>query len=152
MNSVEVSKLLRSVFVCYPTFKNWFDELPSKNETYQQWTKVLAGAEYAVCLGVLDDWTTGRLEVPAGFQREQMIYRLAKEAKDRVAERARRAESEQLRASVTRESYVPLPRFEGSMKEAYEKILSRLPEFKAGRMTVQQWNDWCKQCAHELVK
>ena len=152
MNSQEISKLIGRVFVCYPSFKTWFDELPSRNQTYEQWVKVLAGAEYAVCLGVLDDWTTGRLEVPAGFQREQTIYRLAKEAKDRVAERARRAESEQLRASVTRESYVPLPRFEGSMKAAYEKILSRLPEYKNGSMNYQQWQAWCKQCSEELVK
>ena len=122
MTSEQVGKIIERVFVCFPSFRAWFDGLGSRNETYDEWTKALSYAEYIDCLQVIDDWTSGRAEPPVGFERDQMIYKLAKEAKDFAAQRDSRAEGERIRARVDRSSYQPL-RFDDSMSAAYAKIL-----------------------------
>jgi hypothetical protein len=149
MTSEQVAKIIERVFVCFPSFRAWFDELGSRNQTYGEWTKALSYADYVDCLAVIDDWTSGRARPPAGFERDQTIYKLSKEAKDRAAERDRRAEGERIRARVDRASYQPL-RFDASMSAAYAKILSRLGEYKAGQMDWPQWQQWCKTCSEEM--
>lgn len=149
MTSEQVGKIIERVFVCFPSFRAWFDELGSRSQTYSEWTKALAFADYVDCLAVIDDWTSGRLKPPAGFERDQTIYKLAKEAKDRTAERERKAQGEQIRAKVDRKSYQPI-RFDSSMSAAYAKILTRLPEYQAKRMSWADWQQWCLDCAKEM--
>ena len=149
MNSVEMNKIFKQVFVCFPSFKNWYDELPSKAQTYEVWTRALATANYVDCLEVLDQWTSGSAKPPAGFEREQTIYKLAAAARDIAAERDRRAANERTLAQADRSRYQPLP-WDRSMKAAYTKILTRLDDYKEGRMTWSEYQDWCKQCASEM--
>jgi hypothetical protein len=153
MNRDETTKLINRVFVLFPSFKTWFDELPSRNATGKAWMDALGAVDYVDALAVLDAWATGKQKPPAGFERDQTIYRLAANARELANLRHRREQAAQeVSADVKarRAAYKPLPRFAGSMKAAYDKILTRIPEYKAGQMTSEQWSEWCYQCAKEV--
>lgn len=150
MNSYEIGKLFNQLFVCFPSFKTWYNELASKDQTYQVWTKNLSTVNFVDCLEVLDNWTSGKSKPPAGFEREQTIYKLAAAAREIQLERDRWANNEKILAQADRKKYEPI-KFDTSMKAAYEKILTRLPSYKAGEMTWDEWVEWCSKCALEVV-
>lgn len=149
MNSVEQGKLFNAIFAYFPTFRTWYQELPTRDQTYAIWSKALAEVNYIDCLQVLDDWTSGKAKPPAGFEREQTIYKLAAAARDIQAERDRWAQNEKTLAQADRKQYTPL-KFDKSMNDAYAKILTRLDEHKAGAMTDAEWKEWCAKCASEM--
>jgi hypothetical protein len=153
MQTSECTKILNRLFVLFPSFQGWFEDLPHRRETWIEWERALSTADYVDCLEVLDGWTSGRAKPPAGFERDQTVYRLAREARDIQFDRIRKQQAEAVRNAATRrEDYKPLPRFAGGMKAAYDKILTRLPEYKAGGMNWPEWQQWCEKCAKELVK
>jgi len=153
MQATEATKVINRVFVLFPSFRRWFEDLPNRRETWLAWEHALLTANYGDCLAVLDNWTTGRSSPPAGFERDQTVYKLAREARDAYHDKLRKEQQEAAReAASRRESYKPLPAFSGTMKVAYDRILTRLPEYKAGNMTFSQWQQWCAECAQECAK
>lgn len=154
MIEAEMTRLMARVFAIYPTLKTWYEELPTKKQTGREWMRALEAVGYPECLEVLDGWTTGKGKAPQGFQREQTVYLLvaqARELADQRQQREKHREAVKVDVAHRRAEYKPLPAFSGKMKDAYEKILSRKPEYMAGEMTWPQWQAWCKSCAEECV-
>jgi hypothetical protein len=154
MNRDETTKLINRVFVLFPSFKSWFDELPSRNATGKAWMDALGAVDYVDALAVLDAWATGKQKPPAGFERDQTIYRLAANARELANLRHRREQAAQevsVDVKARRAAYEALPRFSGSAKKAYDKILSRKHEYEDGKMTGVEWVEWCKVCAEEVA-
>lgn len=154
MNRDETTKLINRVFVLFPSFKSWFDELPTRNATGKAWMDALGAVDYVDGLAVLDAWSSGKQKPPAGFERDQTIYRLAANARELANLRHRREQAAldvSTDVKARRAAYEPLPRFAGKAKDAYDKILSRKHEYQDGLMTGEQWVEWCKQCAEEAA-
>jgi hypothetical protein len=154
MIEAEMTRLMARVFAIYPTLKTWYEELPTKKQTGREWMRALEAVGYPECLEVLDGWTTGKGKAPQGFQREQTVYLLvaqARELADQRQQREKHREAVKVDVAHRRAEYKPLPKFTGTMKAAYDKILTRLPEVRSGEMTSEQWSQWCAEVAKEAV-
>ncbi len=148
MNRAEFDEFKERLFTAFPSFRTHINT-KSDNPvgTLETWAMTLSTIELEEADAVLNSWLDGTVEPPKAFELDYVAILIRSRVGFKRNERSRynTAKSlydEQQAAKSRRESYKPLFK---DLEKAFEGAKAAWERHKSGEITLQEWNQICKE-------